>query len=356
MNVGIIGLPQTGKKTLFELLVGKTPADGGEQRKTVRGVAEVRDTRFDDLLALYKPKKESRARLDILLPQKIEEASVTQGDIFRDLGEVEVFCHVVRAFQDDAIYHTFGSVDPARDIDYVNGEFLLHDLVFVEKRIERLDKDLQKVKSDAGRRERDLLERLRKPLEDERPLRLVDIDPEDEKIIKSYPLLSRRAMICVLNVSEDDVRDEERLHALAARYDTTGIVFVQVAGRTELEIAALETVTERSEFMEAIGIKDTALHLLTRECIGALGLVSFFTAGPNELRQWFVRRGSDAVQAAGKIHSDLARGFIRAEVIKSADLVALGSEDAVKAAGKLAVKGRDYIVEDGDILFVRFNV
>lgn len=356
MNIGIIGLPQTGKKTLFNLLTGAGQSPRADSKGTIRGVADVLDPRFDRLVSLYNPKKRTPARMDFLVPPKIEEKSVSQGDIFRDLADVDVFCHVVRAFQDDAIYHTFGSVDPVRDIEYVNAEFLLHDLLFVEKRLERLEKDLMKVKSEAGERERALLRRLREPLEEERALRTVELSGEEERLIRSYPLLSRRQMIVVLNVADDDASSPEQLPSVSDRFAAGGIRTVAASVRLEAEIASLESDAERAEFMEEMGVHDTALHVLSEACIEALGLISFFTTGPNEVRQWFVRRGANAVEAAGKIHSDLARGFIRAEVVKYADLVELGTEEKVKTAGKLAVKGRDYIVEDGDILYVRFNV
>lgn len=357
MNIGIIGLPQTGKKTLFELLVGRGALGAHhDPRAVVRGVAEVQGARFDALVDLYKPPRQTRARVDALLLPQIEEKAVTEGDIFRDFAEVEAFCHVVRVFEDDAVYHMSGSVDPVRDIDFVNAEFVLHDLLFIEKRLNRIERDYMKTKTDRLAREKELLERLKVPLEEEKPLRIVDIPVEDEKAIASYPLLSRRAMVVVLNVSDDDAAGHERAVEFEERYRHLNIKFVQIAVRLAGEIAALETHEERDEFRRELGIEDTALHALTDKCIEALGLISFFTVASNEVRQWFLRRGSFAVDAAGKIHSDLARGFIRAEVIKYADMIEEGSEENVKAAGKMEVRGRDYVVEDGDLLFVRFNV
>jgi len=160
MNIGIIGLPQTGKRTLFELLVGAGAPQRADASKSIRGIAQVQDARFDELVRRYVPKKESRARIEVILPPKIEEGTVSHGDIFRDLAEVEVFVHVVRAFEDDAVYHVKGSLDPARDIDYVNSEFILHDLVFIEKRTAKLEKDLMKVKDKEGQKELDVLVRL----------------------------------------------------------------------------------------------------------------------------------------------------------------------------------------------------
>ena len=351
VNVGIVGLPQTGKKTLFELLAGfGAGAQRSDPTKVVRGIAELQDPRLDAIVGCYRPKKVTRARVEIILPPRIEEKAITQGDIFRDLSEVDVFCHVVRAFHDDAVYHVSGSVDPRRDIDYVNAEFLLHDLVFVEKRLERLGRDLMKQKDERGERERAVLLKLKDSLETELPLRTVMLPDDEEKLIRSYPLLSRREMIVVLNVADNDIANANRLEEFRR------IEFVQLAVQVEHEIASLDSEGDRRQFMEELGIEDTALHVLTARCIDALGLISFFTAGPNEVRHWFVRSGATAVEAAGKIHSDLARGFIRAEVIKHDDLVELGGEDKVKAAGRLAVKGRDYVVADGDILFIRFNV
>jgi hypothetical protein len=355
MNIGIIGLPQTGKKTLFELLVGKgSMVPPGAAHAIVRGVAEVQDARFDALVKLYAPKKITRARVEILLPPRIEERAVSEGDIFRDLAEVEAFCHVVRAFEDESVYHAMGSVDPMRDIDYVNGEFILHDLLFVEKRIERIERDLKKVKDERALREKEVLLGLKAALESEKPLRMIQLPEEDEKIIRSYPLLTRRAMVVVLNASDDEAVD--RAPALDERYRGLGIRCIQARFHIEREIAGLESASEREEFMREMGIPDNALHALTGACVDALRLISFFTVAPTEVRQWFTPRDSSAVVAAGKIHSDLARGFIRAEVMKSADVLALGSEEKVKQAGKLAVKGRDYVVEDGDILFIRFSV
>jgi ribosome-binding ATPase YchF (GTP1/OBG family) len=238
----------------------------------------------------------------------------------------------------------------------VSAEFILHDLLFIEKRLERIDRGLGKLKDERLLREREILIRLKDPLEQETPLRVVDIVPEDEKVVRSYPLLSARAMVVVLNVSDTDLSDTSRLAELTERYKSSQITFLQIAAAVEAEIAALESAAERAEFMKEMCIDDPALQRLTRACLTALSLVSFFTVARNEVRHWLLRRGSNAVEAAAKIHSDMSRGFIRAEVIKSADLFELGSEDNVKNAGRLSIKGRDYAVEDGDILFIRFSV
>ena len=357
MKIGIIGLPQTGKKTLFSLLVGPAALAGQtDARAPVRGVADVQDPRFDRLVAMYEPKRQVRARLEVVLVPSIEENSLSQGDSIQELGEVEAFCHVVRAFEDDSVYHVWGEPDPKREVEYLHGEMVLHDLVFIEKRLERIDKNLKKGKDDRAEKERALLLRFREPLEKETALRLLTLTPDDAALVSSYPFLSLRPLIVALNVGDDGVADTTRRDALAAAFAGLGAHFVQMAAWAEAEIARLETAEERAAFMQDMGIREPALHLLTSRCIEALGLQSFFTVGTDEVRQWFVRRGAFAPEAAGVIHSDLQRGFIRAEVMKYDDLIAAGGEEKLKTVGKYYLKGKDYVVEDGDILTIRFNV
>ncbi len=357
MKVGIIGLPQTGKKTLFELLTGheiteKDLASG----KNIKSMAEIRDPRFDKLLAMYNPKKHVRARIDIELLPKIEKDAITKGDIFRDIAETDALCHVVRKFADDSVYHINGTVDPVRDIDSVNSELILHDLIFVEKRLERLELELKKIKDEGKAKEKELLSRLKEHLDKEIPLRLLELKPEEKRAIASYPFVTLKEMILAVNVSEDDVKNETLLKEIAGRYAALKIEVMLVSAKVESEIASLETEKEKEEFLSAIGISEPAVNALTRLCIKALNLISFFTVGEDEVRQWPIKRASSAPEAAGAIHSDLQKGFIRAELIKFEDLSSLGGEDKVKEAGKLYLKGKDYIVEDGDILNIRFNV
>jgi GTP-binding protein YchF len=357
MKIGMIGLPQTGKKTLFRLLTGQEISEhDAASNKPIKGTAEIRDGRFDFLAGIYKRKKEVRARVDMEVLPRLEKDSIKKGDVFNDIADADALCHVVRAFKDDAIYHVDGSVDPKRDIGFVNSELMLNDLVFIEKRLERLDKGAKKGAEETAVKDKELLERLKSHLERELPLRLADLTPDDRKTISSYPFLTRKGMIIALNVSEDLVKDSTLLKHLEADYEKSKIQVMQVSAKVEAEIAALESEEERREFLKTIGVEEPAINALTRACIKALDLVSFFTVGPDEIRQWTIRRGSSAPEAAGAIHSDLQRGFIRAEVMKFADLSSLGSEEKVKEAGKLYIKGKDYIVEDGDILTIRFNV
>jgi GTP-binding protein YchF len=357
MKIGIIGLPQTGKKTLFSLLVGPAaPLGHADARAALRGVAEVQDARFERLVAMYGPKRQVRARLDLTLIPAIEENSLSESDLQRELGEVDAFCHVVRVFEDDSVYHIWGAPDPAREIEFVHGEMVLHDLVFIEKRMERIDKGLKKGKDERAEKERALLLRFRETLETDAPLRTLDLSAEDAALISSYPFLTRKTCIIALNVADDAIADTALRDGLTKRFAHLGVAVVQIAVRAEAEIARLESAEERAAFMHDMGIAEPALPLLTSRCIDALGLQSFFTVGEDEVRQWFVRRGALAPEAAGAIHSDLQRGFIRAEVMKFDDLAQAGGEEKLKAAGKYYLKGKDYAVDDGDILTIRFNV
>lgn len=356
MKVGIIGLPQTGKKTLFQVLTAKEVREQGGPPRPVPGTADILDPRFDRMVEMYHPRKEVRARVDLVLLPKIEQESIQKGEIFKDIVDTEAVCHVVRAFEDEAVYHAEGSVDPLRDAEMVASELVMHDQMFVEKRIERIEK-LQAKKADKDQAiELELMRKMGEHLESERPLRLLELSEEEEAIIRSYPFITRKEMILVLNVSEDSLADQSLLEKFAPMCERDRVQVMQVSAKVESEIALLESEAERQEFLDAVGIEETAVGVLARHCLDALGLISFLTVGEDEVRQWLVRRGSPAPVAAGVIHSDLQRGFIRAEVMKYQELVELGSEAEVKKAGKFGVEGKDYIVQDGDILNIRFKV
>ncbi len=356
MKIGIIGLPQTGKKTLFQILSGHQLADHGDQKKPAMGAADIIDPRFDVLVRMYSPKKQVRARIDIELLPKLEKEAIARGDVFKDIADTDAVCHVVRAFEDEAVYHVDGTVDPARDIEMINGELILHDLLFIEKRLERLEAQMKKMKDEKQQKEHDLLLRFREHLEGERPLRLLPIGHDEDLLIRSYPFITLKQMILALNVADDRLADTSAMDALRARCETEKMEIMQVSAKVEAEIAALESEAERREFLNDLGIEEPALGQLTRLCLNALGLMSFFTVGEDEVRQWLIKKNSSAPEAAGAIHSDLQRGFIRAELMKYDELIAHKTEAALKSAGKLYLKGKDYIVEDGDILNIRFKV
>lgn len=356
MKVGIIGLPQTGKKTLFQILTGNEISDPAKAFKPVPGAADIMDSRFDTLKNLYEPKKNVRARLDLVLLPKMEAETISKGDIFKDIADMDAICHVVRAFEDDAIYHSEGSVDASRDHEMVNSELIMHDQIFVEKRIERLTAMIKKIKDEDQQKELDLMHKLKDQLEMEKPLRLIELTEDEEKMIRSYPFITRKKMVIAVNVAEDDLENPDIISWFESHCKPDEIEFMLVSAKVESEIAMLDTVEEKLEFMEDLGIKTTALESLTKLCLKSLNLISFFTVGKDEVRQWLVRNGSKAPRAAGVIHSDLERGFIRAEVFKYDELMAAGDEAELKKNGQLYVEGKDYLVQDGDILNIRFSV
>lgn len=356
MKVGIIGLPQTGKKTLFQILTGNQFREQSVTSKPVPGTADILDTRFDVLVDMYAPKKNVRARIDLVLLPKMEAETISRGDIFKDIADMDAVCHVVRAFEDDAIYHASGSVDALRDIEMVNAELLMHDQIFVEKRIERLAALVKKIKDEDQVKELALMEKLKTHLETERPLRLLELSADEKKIIRSYPFITLKQMVIAVNVSEDDIQETGLLTQIRQSLEQDMIEVMLVSAKVEAEIATLDSQEEKDEFLADLGIQEAALGVLTRLCLKSLGLVSFFTVGKDEVRQWLVRQGSKAPTAAGVIHSDLERGFIRAEVMKYDELMEFKDEAELKKAGKFYVQGKEYVVDDGDILNIRFSV
>jgi GTP-binding protein YchF len=356
MKVGIVGLPQTGKKTLFRVLTGSEVADLGGQPKPLPGIADIVDDRFDRLVQMYEPKKQTRARLDLMLLPKIEQETMAKGDIFQHIVDVDALCHVVRVFEDEAVYHVSGSVDPVRDVEMINSEFLIHDQIFVEKRIERLETALKKIKDERQLKELELMRRIQDHLEGEQPLRLMQFSEDEDLLIRSYPFITRKELILVFNVAEEELHKSGIVGRVATQCREQKMEAMIVSAQVESEIAQLDSEEEKMEFRTDLGIEEPALGILTRLCLKALGRMSFFTVGKDEVHQWLVRIGSTAPDAAGAIHSDLQKGFIRAEVMKYEELLEYGSEAELKKQGKLYVQGRDYIVEEGDIINIRFNV
>jgi GTP-binding protein YchF len=354
MQIGLLGLPQSGKKTLLRLL---TTVDASvlAGNGAVPGVCQVRDPRVDKLTELYRPAKVTRATIQYLLLPDLTKDSAKNQELFNAILQVDVLAAVIRAFADDTVFHLDGSVDPGRDLDLILSELLLHDLIFIEKRLERIEKE-SKGRGGADRsREAALLTRLQEPLNQNVPLRAVTLNADEQKLLSGTPLLSRKPLLVILNVGEGEVRDRRPADAIAQRAAGQRVHVVQVSAKIEEELAALDPA-ERPAFLTELGIAEPAIDGLTRVSYEALGLISYFTVGTDEVRAWTVRRGAAAPEAGRVIHSDIERGFIRAELMKYEDLIRLGSEQAVAGAGKAYLKGKEYMVEDGDILSFRFSV
>ena len=357
MKIGIIGLPQVGKKTIFGLLSGKglKEAEQEQLKAPIHGIVTVKDPRFDNIVSIYSPQKKTPAHIEVVLMPKVDKEYIRSGHLFEHLDNADAICHIVRAFTDEVVYHIDGSVDAKRDIDFIDAELILGDLMFIEKRIERLDKESKKKHDKAQDEEKALLLKFKGHLEKELPLRLLKLMDQEKKIISSYPFLTIKPLLIVLNAGEDDLKKSVLSDNSIKKYNSQDMHFMQVSAKIEAELLRLDA-KERETFLKELGIDESAIDKLTRLLYEALGLISFFTTANKEVRAWTVKKGSTAPEAAGAVHSDMERGFIRAEVIKYDDLIELGVENKVKEAGKLMIKGKDYVVCDGDILNIRFNV
>jgi GTP-binding protein YchF len=355
MKLGLVGFAQVGKRTFFRLLTGKEPNSEGKKGNGL-GLAKVRDARFDRLVEIYAPRQETPAQIEFILLPDLDQQASRNDQILRGLEQVDVICHLVRFFQDDTVFHIHGTVDPRRDILLFNEELQLNDLLLIEKRLERLEKEQNKKKDvQKTAMETDLLTRMKGHLETGRFLRNFLLTEAEEKLIASYPLLTRKAVIIILNVGEEGLGDQNLTNKLKEDFREQDFQWIAVSAKIEQELCQLDAA-ERQTFLEELQLDQPALDRLTMLCYKTLGLISFFTVGPDEVRAWTNRQGALAPQAAAVIHSDFERGFIRAEVMKYQDLIKLGSEQKVKEVGKYMQKGKDYAVEDGDIINFLFNV
>ncbi len=356
MRLGIVGLPQSGKTTLYNALTrGSVPTGAVSGKIEVHtAVVDVPDQRVDRLSEMFNPKKTIYAKVtyaDIAGLDGSAGKTGISGNLLNQLAQMDGFIHVVRAFEDDNVPHPAGSVDALRDIETMDTEFVLNDLISVERKLERLTDERRK---GAGRdkmaidREIELFQRMHALLSEETPLRDMELTPDEEKALLGYGFLSRKPMLIVINLAESQ-------EAPTVTYTHQHSKVVALKGKLEMEIAQLPP-DEMELFLEEYGIEEPSLNRMIRLSYDLLGLISFFTVGEDEVRAWTVRQGATAPEAAGEIHSDLQKGFIRAEVIHYEELMALGGMTEAKAKGKLRLEGKEYIVKDGDILNIRFHV
>jgi len=358
MRLGIIGLPNSGKTTIFNALTRSnrpTGAVSGGKMEVFTAVVPVPDERIDKLSAMYNPKKTIYANItytDIGGLEKGISSGGIGGELRNQLQQVEGFIHVVRAFEDDTVPHPDGSIDPARDLGAVDTEFLLADLVTVEKRLERLVEERKKAKLAnpvQHEKEVELLTRYKTQLDNLAPLRDIETTDDEFRIVRGYGLLSLKPQLVVVNAG-DKPYDVSKL---GSPHQHTRVASLQ--GKIEAEIAQLEG-DDQAIFLQEYNISEPGARRAIRESYELMHIQSFFTVGADEVRAWPVPIGATAQEAAGVIHTDLSRGFIRAEVTAYLDLITLGSEAEVKKAGKMRLEGKEYIVKDGDIVHIRANV
>ncbi len=357
MKIGLIGLPRSGKTTLFNLLTGAHVATSRYDTGRVElntGVARVPDGRVDRLSALFKPKKTTYATFDV-----VDLAGIAKGERAgldtKEFRNADALLHVTRAFAEPAL----GAPEPRRDIEDLETELILADLEVVERRLERLEASIKKRRTDVEVREQEVLLRLKTALETETPLRAVTLADDDVKAIRGFTFLSQKPILHCVNVDEKAVAEGERvtatygLGAIAARAHTR---IGWVSAVIEMEVAQL-TGDEQAAFLADLGLQEPAIRRVLKDCYALLGLISFFTVGDDEVRAWSIRQQTRAQDAAGAVHSDIARGFIRAEVTAYEELIAVeGSFADIRAKGQLRLEGKDYMVRDGEICHFRFNV
>ncbi|MCB9133856.1 MAG: redox-regulated ATPase YchF [Anaerolineales bacterium] len=355
MRLGIIGLPQSGKTTIFNALTrGNQPTSmGGGRFEVHTSVVDVPDPRVDRLSAMFNPKKTTYTKVtfaDIAGLDGAAGQSGISGQLLNQLTQMDGFILVVRAFADDNIPHPAGSVHPQRDVETMAEEFLLNDLIAVERKMERLEEEKKK---GGGRdkaviqREKELFEKLNAQLSENQPLRHLVLNAEEEKILAGFGFLSLKPLLVVPNLAED--QDTIQINP------GEGVQTLPLRGQLEMEIAQLAP-DEAEIFMAEYGLEESSLARMIHMAYQILGVQSFFTVGEDEVRAWTVPVGATAPEAAGAIHSDLQKGFIRAEVVSYEDLMELGGMAEARGKGKLHVEGKEYIVKDGDIVHIRFNL
>jgi GTP-binding protein YchF len=355
MKTAIIGLPMVGKTSLFTILTGvhQETRIGSTAART--GVARVPDPRLDELARLFEPPKVTHATVEYVDMPSISKENLRDPSYVASLRVVDAFAQVLRLFQDETIPHEKGSVDALRDLEDVETELILSDLVVVEKRLERLEKDRKKIKSPELDHESGLLIKCKAALDENHPLRGMELDAEEEKRVRGFQFLSQKPMLYVLNLGEDEAsqlhqcEQEFREGPLAGRKHTS---VTAICGKIEAELAELPREEQR-DYLASYGLKESGLERLVSATYSLLGLMSFLTAGETEVRAWTIPVHSSAVKAAGAIHSDFEKKFIRAEVVNWKSLMELGGYPGVREKGLLRLEGKDYIVKDGDVLVIR---
>jgi ribosome-binding ATPase len=360
MKTGIIGLPQVGKTSLFRILTKAKLEERGysNPREAHIGVARVPDERLEKLSALYSPKKTTFATVDYVDVAAIGQEALKETAFLASLRNNDALIHVLRAFEDDSIPHV-GAIDPLRDIKNVEFDMMISDLTQIEKRIERVEKDMKKQKTGDLEREHALLLRSKESLEKEQPLRELEMTADEKKLIKGFMFLSQKPILYAVNISEsltlgadlDAAIAKYKLEEVAQRPNAGATAF---CGKVEAELAEMDD-EEAADFLSSYGLHESGLVRLIRKSYELLGLISFFTAGEDECRAWTIPAGSKAPQGAGAIHSDLEHHFIRAETIRWDALLDAGSEAAARARGTLRLEGKEYIVQDGDVMHIRHS-
>ena len=364
-NCGIVGLPNVGKSTLFNALTNSAKAEAANYPFcTIEpnvGIVEVPDERLYKIAEIVKPRKITPTTIEFVdIAGLVRGASKGEGlgnQFLANIRNVDAIAHVVRCFRDENVVHVDGSVNPVRDIETINLELVFKDLESVEKRLQKVSKQAKSGDKKA-RAEVEALEKLKEILERGERIYpyLEELDDEGKRVVKELALLTAKPVMYIANVDEEGLlEDNEYVKQVKEFAEKEGAPVVKICAKIEAELAEFEG-EEKKEFLKELGMEEPGLNVVIREGYKLLDLITFFTAGEQEARAWTIRKGTKAPQAAGKIHSDIERGFIRAEVIKYEDLIREGSMQACKEKGLMRLEGKDYEVQDGDVIYFRFNV
>ena len=358
MRIGLFGFPMTGKSTLFQILTGLEPSAHATPGEAQIGVTRVPDARLTTLSEMYSPKKTTPATIEYLDLAGMEKGQASKVLPLDQLRTADALAHVVRTFEDENIAHTEGSIDPARDVELMETEFILADHTVAEKCREKLSLQVTKTNTPEEKKELALFDRVVAALEEETSLRNVEFSEDDRRTLRGYTFLSLKPLLVVVNAGEGDAgrldsgAEAFGLQQIAAKPSTR---VVALSAQIEAEIAQLDD-DDAAPFRTDLGIVEPALDRMIRASYDLLGRISFFTVGDDECRAWTIRRGTVARRAAGSVHTDIERGFIRAELIAYTDLIEAGSWNAGKDKGTLRLEGKDYVMADGDVVDFRFNV
>ncbi len=361
MDVGIIGLPFVGKTTVFNALTRENARIGtfSSGQEANQSVVKVPDRRLDRLAEIFQPKRTVSATMHYIDIAGISKGTMKQGSmdaqLLADLRQVDALAHVVRVFEDDNVPHIDEDLDPIRDIENMNLELSFADLQIIETRLDRLAIELRTHKNPQQQAERDLLVRCQESLEAETPLRELDFTPDETKILRGYRFLTQKPLLLVLNIGESQLGQQTQIVHDFAQAAGISDRMIPLCALLEMEIAQLDEA-DAGVFLEDMGLEEPALIRFIQISYELLGLQTFFTGGDKEVHAWTVPHGTTALEAAGKIHTDMARGFIRAETISFDELDRCGSIARAREAGALRLEGKEYIIQDGDVILIRFNV
>ncbi|MCC7531119.1 MAG: redox-regulated ATPase YchF [Candidatus Melainabacteria bacterium] len=365
MQVGIVGLSVTGKTSVFNAVSGGSAQVGGFSGSEANmAVVPVPDERQSWLSDLYKPKKTTFATVELVDVAGVQAGQAKEGGfsptMMQNLRQVDALVHVVRAFENPAVPHPEGSIDPFRDAELFELELIIADLGVVEKRLEKIDAEIGRKKGpekNALEQEKELLSKFKDELTSEKPLRTIELSEDEQKLIRGYTFLSQKPMLIVANIEESDIGKDKipSLEKLQTFADSKGIPVLTFCAKTEMEIAQLDEA-DRGEFLTALGITESGREKLIKASYQLLKLIAFFTVGDDEVKAWTITRGTPAQEAARKIHSDIARGFIRAEVAPYESIRTLGTWNNAKDKGQVRLEGKEYLVADGDCINFRFAV